>query len=200
MRIKPFLYAGNAYLNGFTLYGSNVASPNYSTDDDWTSIYSGNHANNSNWEDYEFENAIAYRHYKLKITSSYRAGSGEGGFYEIELMESYKGAYYWVKVPNVYNSVDTTIFMYYGKSDASDGADPTNVWDSYHKGVWHLKESGSGVAGEYKDSTVNANNGQGSSAPTCVDGKIYKCQQFASNKKINIPQSHGKILRILVRF
>jgi hypothetical protein len=175
----------NGVPKDFKLQGSN-------DDSIWTDLDS---QTNQSWADdtpkeYTFSNSTAYRYYRLYITNSF------GGTYvqikELEIMEyiePYNEAYYWVKLPIIDDIVDTDFYIYYGKSDAADGADSTNVWDSYHKGVWHLKESGSGIVGEYKDSTVNANHGQGVSAPTCVDGKIYKCQQFASNKKINIPDA-----------
>jgi hypothetical protein len=47
-------------------------------------------------------------------------------------------AEYWVKIPSVSGSSDTDFYIYYGKSDASDGADPTNVWDSNFKTVLHM--------------------------------------------------------------
>ncbi|PIY59684.1 hypothetical protein COY96_00485, partial [Candidatus Wolfebacteria bacterium CG_4_10_14_0_8_um_filter_37_11] len=48
-------------------------------------------------------------------------------------------AEYWVKVPSISNTSPTNFYLYYGKSDAADGADPTNVWDANYKGVWHKK-------------------------------------------------------------
>ena len=72
------------------------------------------------------------------------SGSGSGDF--------------WVKVPTVSTSSDTELYMYYGKRDATDGNESTNVWDSDFKGVWHLKETGTGTAGDYQDSTSNGND------------------------------------------
>ena len=39
-------------------------------------------------------------------------------------------AEYWVKIPSISSSTDTDFYIYYGKSDAADGADPTAVWDA----------------------------------------------------------------------
>jgi len=64
-------------------------------------------------------------------------------------------AEYWVRIPNISASTNTEFYIYYGKSDASDGADPTNVWDSNFKLALHLKET----SGTHYDSTSNANNG-----------------------------------------
>ena len=57
----------------------------------------------------------------------------------------------WVKVPSISATTNTDIYMYYGKSDATDGQDTNNVWDSNFKGVWHLLNG--------NDSTINSNNG-----------------------------------------
>ena len=98
--------------------------------------------------------------------------------------------YYWVKVPSISSTVDTTIYMFYGKSGDSDGQDATNTWDSYHKAVYHLKETGNGSVGEFIDSK-NGYNGQGgggtaSYVPTPAD-LIYKGQLFdGSNDYIQI--------------
>ena len=63
---------------------------------------------------------------------------------------------FWVKVPTVATAADSTIYAYYGKSDAADGQDAMNVWDSNFKGVWHLPN---GTTLGVLDSTSNANNG-----------------------------------------
>lgn len=87
-------------------------------------------------------------------------------------------AEYWVKVPAVSGSVDTEIYMYYRTEDTADGADPTNVWDSYYKAVYHLNGSYGTGAGEVKDSTGNALHGTCVDAPTQATGQVSKCQDF----------------------
>ena len=74
-------------------------------------------------------------------------------------------AEYWVKVPAVSGTVDTDIYIYYGKSDAADGAEPSNVWDSSCKMVQHLQET----SGSYYDSTSNNNDG---TAPSLDPGDV----------------------------
>lgn len=64
----------------------------------------------------------------------------------------------WVKVPSVSNSADTVFYLYYGDGvdnwDSVNGNDPTGVWDSDYKGVWHLAEDpGPGSAGDIRDSS-----------------------------------------------
>ena len=87
-------------------------------------------------------------------------------------------AEYWVKIPSVSSSADTTFYIYYGNPNASDGADPTNVWDSNFKLVTHMNNNPD--SSHIKDSTINANNGTKYAAkqPTEVDGQIAKAQSF----------------------
>ncbi|NTW31414.1 MAG: DUF2341 domain-containing protein [Bacteroidetes bacterium] len=89
-------------------------------------------------------------------------------------------AEYWVKVPYVSGTVNTYIYMYYGKSDATDGADPSNVWDANFKAVYHLKDSTTSII---KNSTGNNNHGTKGSAnnPLEADAKIAKGQDFSSD-------------------
>ncbi|NTW31557.1 MAG: DUF2341 domain-containing protein [Bacteroidetes bacterium] len=94
-------------------------------------------------------------------------------------------AEYWVKVPSVSGTVNTDIYMYYGKSDAIDGADPTNVWDANFLRVYHLKSATTDVP---NSSAYSGNNGtkRAASEPVESDGKIGKCQTFdASNDYIS---------------
>jgi len=53
-------------------------------------------------------------------------------------------------VPTVSSSAATDIYLYYGKADASDGEDATNVWDANFKGVWHFES-------DWNDSSGNGN-------------------------------------------
>jgi hypothetical protein len=47
----------------------------------------------------------------------------------------------WVEVPFLSGSSNTDIYMYFGNSNVtSPQNNPTGVWDSNYKGVWHLKE------------------------------------------------------------
>jgi hypothetical protein len=86
-------------------------------------------------------------------------------------------AEYFVKVPSISADEDTIIYMYYGKADATDGADPSNVWDSYFKGVYHKSDATTSTVG---DSTINENTGTKKDAdePIEDDGKINKAQNY----------------------
>jgi len=86
-------------------------------------------------------------------------------------------AEYWVKIPSVSSSADTDFYIYYGNAPASDGADPTNVWDSNFIGVWHSKDA---TSYEINDSTSNANLGTKmfTNEPIEADAKIGKGQDY----------------------
>jgi hypothetical protein len=74
--------------------------------------------------------------------------------HEIEEFNGGTGALVaWVKVPSL--STGTVIYMYYGNAGASNQQNPTSVWDSHYKGVWHLNET----AGTHYDATANNNDG-----------------------------------------
>jgi hypothetical protein len=62
----------------FTLAGSN-------NDAAWTDIYTGQHTNDDNWQDFTFANTTAYRYYRITFSSVW---SSTPGIYEIEMIES----------------------------------------------------------------------------------------------------------------
>jgi hypothetical protein len=97
----------------------------------------------------------------------------------------------WVRTPSLSSSANTDLYLYFNNSAAANQQNGTGVWDANFMGVWHLKESGSGVAGEFKDSTSNANNGQGGSGPSgpptrTSSGKIGDAQDYDGADYINV--------------
>jgi hypothetical protein len=74
--------------------------------------------------------------------------------------------------------------MYFNNSGASNQQDPAGAWSNHYIGVWHLEESGTGVDGEYKDSTYRdpGQGGQGIAAyvpkQQVLSGKIGNYQKF----------------------
>lgn len=60
-------------------------------------------------------------------------------------------AEYWVKIPSVSGSTNTSFYIYYGNTSASDGADTNNVWDTNYKCVLNFKSN-------LSDSTSNNNS------------------------------------------
>jgi prepilin-type N-terminal cleavage/methylation domain-containing protein len=62
---------------------------------------------------------------------------------------------FWVQVPTVSGSVNTTIYLWYGGANsATDQSNAWGTWDSNYAGVWHLDET----SGTQHDSTRNGNN------------------------------------------
>ncbi|MHA2282406.1 MAG: DUF2341 domain-containing protein [Promethearchaeota archaeon] len=84
--------------------------------------------------------------------------------HEIELFDqTYNGTHAqliaWVSIPRLFARENTNISMYYGNSTMSSHQNPSGVWSSSYKGVWHLSEDPSGLAPQMKDSTANNNDG-----------------------------------------
>ena len=110
--------------------------------------------------------------------------SGGDLIYEIEQFDQASGTLVaWVKVPSLTDS--TIIYLVYGDPDigATLETNPAGVWSNGYAAVWHLEESGSGSAGEYMDSTINGNNGQGGAGtanrvPARVPGRVGYAQDF----------------------
>lgn len=98
--------------------------------------------------------------------------------WEIELYTATTGkVVYWIRLSNVSHTVDTLYYECYG--DASVTTDQSNkngVWDSSYKGVYHLREA----SGPYKDSTSNANDSTGGTAPTQATAQIGFGQTFTA--------------------
>jgi hypothetical protein len=95
--------------------------------------------------------------------------------------------HFWVKVPTVYSSHTTDIFMYYGNPNANNMEDSENVWDSSFKLVHHFGEDlWSGTSGEVIDSTSNAFNGTRiGDATTISNGKIGRGGTFDGNDYVS---------------
>lgn len=71
----------------------------------------------------------------------------------------------WVRVPSLTQS-SNRIRIYYGKSGASAEANPTGVWDSDHKAVYHFNNNPAGSSPALKDSTSGARHGTMSGSMT----------------------------------
>ncbi len=76
----------------------------------------------------------------------------------------------WVKIPTLYASSDTEIYMYYGDSSVDCPTEnPTAVWDANYQAVYHLKEDPSGTAPQIYDSTANDHDGTSNGGMTSGD-------------------------------
>jgi hypothetical protein len=94
----------------------------------------------------------------------------------------------WVRVPAVADDTNTVIYMYYKNSCiASATENPTGVWNSNYKGVWHFAET----SGNYLDSTGNDNDSSSISVTSrTASGKIGYGPQFdGSTDQIEVPNS-----------
>jgi len=112
--------------------------------------------------------------------------------HEIEKYNSGNGALNaWVNVPFVNSSYNNTIYMYYGSPSSTNQQNPTGVWDTSYKGVWHLKDDPD--TSHVADSTTNHNNGtkRGAGQPAVTtSGAIGDAQTFdgtptGGNDRIN---------------
>jgi hypothetical protein len=74
---------------------------------------------------------------------------------------------YHVKIPTLTVASDLVIYPDIDASNSTDRADPTNVWDSGYKGVYHMGDGSSLVL---TDSTANANHGTASGAIVAFAG------------------------------
>lgn len=95
----------------------------------------------------------------------------------------------WVRIVQLYTAIDTHFYIYYGNPLADDQSNPTGVWNSNFKGVYHLSDS-SGT--NINDSTSNnfdlTKLAAATPAPT-TSGKIGSAQSFAGNDHINAPSA-----------
>ena len=85
LRISKYGDVNGCTLKDFTLQGSN-------NDSDWTTILTAQvvDVTTQTWEDFTFENAVAYRYYLINCTSSWYTSGGWTttiSFYEVEMME-----------------------------------------------------------------------------------------------------------------
>ncbi|MEK6336843.1 MAG: DUF2341 domain-containing protein [Acidobacteriota bacterium] len=89
--------------------------------------------------------------------------------HEVETYNAANGAVnYWVKVPTLSPTTDTSIYLCYGNANiTTDQSNKTGVWDTNFKGVWHLPN---GTTLNVADSTNNLNGTNGGA--TAVGGKV----------------------------
>lgn len=97
--------------------------------------------------------------------------------HEIESYNSSTGAtiIHFKYTSTVSTSTNTTVYMYYGNSGASDQQDKTNVWDSNFKIVLHMNQPATATQ---TDSTINANNGVRTNTPVSETGQFGTALRF----------------------
>ncbi len=108
----------------------------------------------------------------------------------------------WVKVPFLSTSIDTNIIMYFGNiTNMNSRENPTGVWDTNYKGVWHLKENPEDPDPQFKDSTENDNDGtQGNlDSSNQGEGKIDGGLSFegsSDSNEMHFNVSHSSSLQL----
>lgn len=101
--------------------------------------------------------------------------------HEIEIYEpSNSRAVFHVKVPTVSASSDTIIKLYYDGTGYTNGNNPTQVWSSNYRAVYHLGDS-------LTDSSPNSTNIDSQSNTTAVNGLYSRSRRFQGNGYLNIP-------------
>ena len=112
-------------------------------------------------------------------------------------IESYSGTggtlVAWVRIPSLSKGTDTVFYMHFGDSSiVAPTENPTGVWDSNFKGVWHLKEDPAGAAPQFVDSTLNPNDGtavmltSADQVPGKIDGSL-KSDDDPTDRYVNVP-------------
>ena len=111
--------------------------------------------------------------------------------FEVESYNSTSGAVvFWVCVPLLSHTVNTTIYIWYGIPGLNNNqANPSGVWDNNYVGVWHLPN---GVTLSANDSTANGLNATISGA-VAVSGQIDGAAGF--NGSSNISESNIGAMR-----
>jgi hypothetical protein len=85
----------------------------------------------------------------------------------------------WVRIPTLSHTSDTVLYVFCGNAGITTSqANPTAVWDSNFKGVWHFSTPTTLSA---LDSTANANNGNIMGSPSVIPGQIGWAADFAGN-------------------
>jgi hypothetical protein len=107
--------------------------------------------------------------------------------HEVESYNSSSGTLVaWVKIPVLSKTVDTTLYIYYGNTNAGDQENVTGTWDSNFLAVHHLDE----ISGTVYDSTSQNNDGIPSGNPNQnIQGRIDGADYFdGANDHITLPR------------
>lgn len=92
----------------------------------------------------------------------------------------------YVEIPNMSNTVNTELYMYYGNPSAANQSNPTATWGTSYRAVHHMNNTTSTVL---SDSTTNNVDGTKSKStnPVEANGRINKAQRFdGNNNPVNL--------------
>jgi len=93
----------------------------------------------------------------------------------------------WVRIPALDYNSNTTIYLYYGNAAVTAATEnPTGVWDSTYKGVWHLHDN-------FLDSTGNLNTGTNYGSED-IAGKVANADHFTQSENDYVDFGHDTSL------
>jgi hypothetical protein len=84
----------------------------------------------------------------------------------------------WVNVPTLFNNTDTLVSMYYGNSKLSSQENPTSVWDSGYRSVWHLNNDPTGLMYDSTSNSFDGTSGGSMTQTDLVSGKTGEAIEF----------------------
>jgi hypothetical protein len=141
---------------------------------------------------FNYSNFVSSSGYDLRFGTNSKPPT-IGLNYEIESWNPNGASYVWVQVPTIPANGSGAIWANWG--DPANSAQlpcTTNgaVWNSDYRAVWHLQQTGTGSAGDYKDSTINANNSTNTAnQPTFISGGKIGGAQSCSSGSILVSDS-----------
>jgi hypothetical protein len=95
--------------------------------------------------------------------------------HEVEYYSSSNGQLIaWVKIASLSSTIDTTIYMYYNNSDATNSENEEAVFANGYVGVYHMLEESGSIA----NSASSTNDGTRGDSPTRTSGWIGYGQEF----------------------
>jgi hypothetical protein len=128
-----------------------------------------NHVNQSSGNDIAFSNDTDWLDHEIEYFNRSYSGT------HAQLIA-------WIRIPNLSTLVNTTIYMYYGNSTMNSRQNPTGVWDTSYRGVWHFSE----LSGSVIDSTSFNRSGSVSGTVSRNEmGQIDRAYDFGNNGQIN---------------
>ena len=109
--------------------------------------------------------------------------------HEVEAWDSYTWYFRgWIRIPTLSGTADTTIYVYYGNENSTDQSNPTGVWDTNFKAIYHLNEN-------TLDSTSNNNDGSINGTVIDYTGKLAGAKDFAGDTDyIEVPTNSSLTL------
>ena len=109
--------------------------------------------------------------------------------HQIESYNPVTGEYVaWVRIPSLSNSVNTSIYMYYGNCAISVNPSTTGVWNSDFDAVYPLHN-------DFNDATVNGRTGTNTGSTDLSPALIGDGQTFGMNDYVQVPSSSISIAK-----